>query len=192
MQRLAVAGPLPLALMIGLILLVCIGCGYTGLAWSQTVSAPPPAQSPPSQPPPVVQAEPEQPEQKPTPPASSGFIDAVGKFLKDPPLGLPPLKSPMETIDDINSGAKSAGDNLSRLSKGKVISGRVVCPMAGNGAPDCKVAATQMCVEKGFKEGRSLDSDSAESCAASVLLSGKQAGPQDCHIENYVIRALCQ
>lgn len=146
------------------------------------------------QPPPVIQAPPEP--TAPPPANRPGFVDEIGKFFQSSPLGLnlglPPLKTPQETIEDLNSRARDAGDNLSRLSKGQVYAGRVKCPVAANGAPDCKSAAVKLCTDKGFKDGQSIDSDSAESCSASVLLSGKTPGPQDCHVENFVIRALCQ
>jgi hypothetical protein len=173
--------PLPWSALLAACLVAC-------LAW------PPPAASqtlqvqPPSQPPPVVQAE---PEALPAP-NRPGLVDEIGKFFQNSPLGLPPLKTPQQTIEDLNNRAKDAGDNLSRLSKGQVVAGRAKCPVAANGAPDCKSAAVKLCTDKGFKDGQSLDSDSAESCDASALLSGRTPGPKDCHVENFVIRALCQ
>jgi hypothetical protein len=159
----------------------------TNLAWSQ--SAQPPATQPPANPPPVVQSTPA-PGPEPTPaPNRPGLIDELGKLLQD---SLPQVKSPQQAIEDLNARAKSATDNLSRFSGRQVVAGRVKCPVAANGAPDCKSAADKLCTDKGFKEGQSLDSDSAESCSASVLLSGKKTDTEDCRIENFVIRALCQ
>jgi hypothetical protein len=160
----------------------------TNLAWLQSAGA---QTAPPPSPPPVLQAAPDQ-APLPLPPTRPGLIDEIGKFFSDSPLSLPPLKSPQQTLDDFNTRAKDAGDNLSRMSKGKVMAGRVKCPVAANGAPDCKSAADKLCTDKGFKEGQSVDSDSAESCSASVLLSGKKPEPGDCRVENFVIRALCQ
>lgn len=159
-------------------------------AWSQTSLAPqaqPTQAQPPQQPPPVVQAEPD-----PLAPNRPGFVDEIGKLFSDPPWGLPPLKTPAQTLEDFNARTRDATDNLTRFSKGQVVAGRIKCPVAANGAPDCKVAATKMCTDKGYKEGQSLDSDSAESCPASVLLSGKKQDVQECRVENFVIRALCQ
>jgi hypothetical protein len=150
-------------------------------AWSQTVQVP-------QQSSPAPQAVPEQ-EGAPNRP---GLVDQIGKFFQDSPLGLPPLKTPQQTLEDFNARAKDATDNLSRLSGRRVVAGRVKCPVAANGAPDCKSAADKLCIEKGFKEGQSVDSDSAERCSASVLLSGKKVEPDDCRVENFVIRALCQ
>ncbi len=157
---------------------------YLPVPGSQPSASPAPAS-----PPPVVQPPPEQTLPAPRRP---GLVDEIGKFFQDSPLSLPTLKTPQQTIDDFNNRAKDATDNFSRLSKREVVAGRVKCPVAANGAPDCKSAADKLCVEKGFKEGQSVDSDSAESCSASVLLSGKKAEPSDCRVENFVIRALCQ
>lgn len=162
---------------------------------------------PPSEPPPVLRALPDsgapadpvrpdltRPDQNdPMAPNRPGFIDEVGKWLHAPSWGLPSIKSPQQTLEDWNKNARDATDNLTRMSRQQVVTGRVKCPVAANGAPDCKIAATKMCTEKGFKDGQSLDSDSAESCPAAVLLSGdKPKQRQACILENFVIRALCQ
>ncbi len=61
-----------------------------------------------------------------------------------------------------------------------------------NGAPDCKAGADKLCQSKGYKEGKSLDTDAAEKCSPKVFLPGRKREPGDCKTENYVIRALCQ
>jgi hypothetical protein len=178
----------PIMLMSGL-------TAWPSMVWSQGAPTAPPAQ-----PPQVVQAAPAQgSENQPDPilqerlvPNRPGFVDEIGKFFQNNPLKLPPFMSPQQTLEDFNTRAKDAGDNLSRLSNRKVVAGRAKCPVAANGAPDCKSAANKLCTDKGFREGQSLDSDSAESCSASVLLSGKNADTRDCHVENFVIRAICQ
>ena len=136
------------------------------------------------------QSEPDQP----LPSRRPGFVDELQKLLPAPLQAWPSIGTPQETIDGLNRRARDAGDNLSRLSKQQVVSGRVKCLPAANGAPDCKAAANRLCTDNGFKEGRSIDSDSAEDCPASVLLSGKTPAPvpAECRIENFVIRALCQ
>ena len=105
----------------------------------------------------------------------------------------PPLKSPGETIDDFNARAKDAGETLSRLAKpSSMVAGRMICPVSTNGAPDCKLGADKLCQAKGFKEGKSLNTDSAEACSAKVLIPGRVRKPDDCRTDNYVTRALCQ
>jgi len=155
------------------------------------------AQTGPSQPPQFAPAQPVAPLQgapdQPLPARRPGFVDEIQKLLPAPLQAWPSISSPQETIENLNQRAKDAGDNLSRLSKQEVVAGRVKCPLAANGAPDCKSAANRLCVDHGFKEGKSVDSDSAEDCPASVLLSDKSPpAPAECRIENFVIRALCQ
>lgn len=143
----------------------------------------------------VVQPAPVPPDpDQPLPSRRPGFVDELQKLLPAPLQTWPSIGTPQETIEGLNQRAKDAGDNLSRLSKQQVVSGRVKCLPAANGAPDCKAAANRLCTDNGFKEGRSVDSDSAEDCPASVLLSDKTPAPApaECRVENFVIRALCQ
>ena len=98
---------------------------------------------------------------------------------------LPTLKSPKETIDD-------AADALSRWTTSAGVKGRVACPPAVNGAPDCKAAADKLCQNKGFKQGQSLDVDTARNCSARSLLSGRKPEESECRTDTYVTRAVCQ
>jgi uncharacterized metal-binding protein len=52
--------------------------------------------------------------------------------------------------------------------------------VASHGAPDCKAGADELCRSKGFKEGKSLDTDAAEKCSPIVFLPGHKRGPNDC------------
>ena len=56
-----------------------------------------------------------------------------------------------------------------------MVSGRAACLVAANGAPDCKAGADKLCQSKGYKEGKSLDTDAAEKCSPKVLHAGPQA-----------------
>ena len=116
----------------------------------------------------------------------------MGKLFDKSLSILPPIKSPGETIDDFNARAKDAGETLSRLAKPLMVTGRVICPVSANGAPDCKAASDKLCQTKGFQEGKSLTTDSAEACSAKVLIPGRKRKPDDCRTDNYVTRALCQ
>jgi hypothetical protein len=133
----------------------------------------------------------------PSSPAGSeenpGLFNEIGKMFDK----LPTLKSPQQTIDDWNArardAAKDATDSLSRLSQpASMVSGRMVCPVSASGAPDCKLAADKLCQAKGFKDGKSLNTDSAETCSAKVLIPGRTRKPDDCRTAHYVSRALCQ
>ena len=168
---------------------------WTGVgdAWSQSTPATPTL---------GLQEKPQQPQQaEPAPPSSrpenSGLIGEIGRLFEKTISALPPLKSPGEAIDDLNARAKEstkdAGDTLSRLAKpSSMVSGRVICPYAANGTPDCKSGADRLCQSKGYQEGKSLNTDSAESCSAKVLIPGRQRKPGDCRTDNYVTTALCQ
>jgi hypothetical protein len=154
------------------------------------------------QPAPSVQAEPSPAPQQsepvpPEPPKENpGLLNEIGKLLEKPSSMLPTLKSPKEAIDDFNARAKDmtkdATDSLSRLTKSSMATGRVVCPVSANGAPDCKAASDKLCQSKGFKEGKSLAMDTTRNCSAKSLLSGRKPDESECRTENFVTRALCQ
>ncbi len=168
-----------------------------GVGWPQTppsslgIQTPAP-QAAPDRPAPL-QGEPAPSSAPPEREDNPGLINEMGKLFEKTLSILPPLKSPQETIDDLNSRAKDAGDGLTGLAKpSSMVTGRMGCPVAANGAPNCKAGADKLCQAKGFKEGKSLDTDAAEKCSAKVYLPGYKRGPGDCRTENYVTRALCQ
>lgn len=170
--------------------------GMPAIAWSQQQPAPPPQQqqSAPAQAVPQPTPAPEQPAR-----GNPGLVEEIGKLLKDSATGIKDsasgltsrLPSAKDAIDGINNGAKGAVDGLTRITpslSGQTVSGRAICPPAGNGAPDCKIASDNLCKEKGYKEGRSIDIETAQKCSASSYLSGGGA----CRTENFVTRAVCQ
>ena len=137
------------------------------------------------------------PSAQPAPEENPGLINEIGKLWEKSKSMLPTLKSPQEAIEDLNARAKDAtkdaGESLSRLAKPSLmVTGRMGCPVSANGAPDCKAGADKLCQSKGYKEGKSLDTDAAEKCSAKVYLPGHKREPGDCRTENYVTRALCQ
>jgi len=166
-----------------------------GAGWPQ--AAPQPSlgvQSPAGQPVPDQPAQ-QQIEPPPlTPPTENpGLINEIGKLFEKSKSMLPTLKSPGETIDDLNARAKDAGQSLSNMARPSLmVTGRAACLVAANGAPDCKAGADRLCQSKGFKEGKSLDTDAAEKCSPKVFLPGRKREPGDCKTENYVTKALCQ
>jgi len=155
-----------------------LGAGGTG----RPQSAPPPLglqdQGPQAAPPPATPA----PSAAPAREDNPGLIHEMGKLFDRLPSILPPIKSPSETMNDLSRLAKPA----------TMVSGRVACPVSSNGAPDCKQAADQLCLSKGYKEGKSLNADSAEKCSAKVLIPGRQRKPDDCRTDTFVTSALCQ
>jgi hypothetical protein len=169
-----------------------------GAGWPQ--AAPPPSSAAVKEP--AQQAAPDRPAPQQGEPAPSsvpparenpGLFNELGKMFQNSLSILPPLKSPGETIDDFNARAKGAGETLSRLAKpSSMVAGRMICPVSANGAPDCKLGADKLCQAKGFKDGKSLNTDSAETCSAKVLIPGRARKPEDCRTDNYVTSALCQ
>jgi hypothetical protein len=170
-----------------------------GAAWPQAAS-PPPALGVQE---PAPQASPQQVSPQQSGPALStpapareenpGLINEIGKLFDK----LPTLKGPQETIEDFNTrardAAKDASDSLSRLAKpASMVAGRMICPVSANGSPDCKLGADKLCQAKGYKAGKSLNTDSAETCSAKVLIPGRARKPGDCRTDNYVTSALCQ
>lgn len=155
-------------------------------------AAPPPTlglQSPAQQAVPPQQIEPSAPRRD----ENLGLINEIGKLFEKTKSLLPPLKSPGEAIDDLNAGARDAGDSLSNLAKpSTMVSGRAACTMAANGASDCKAGADKLCQSKGYKEGKSLDISAAEKCSPKVYMPGYKRQPGDCRNENFVTRAVCQ
>ncbi|TQF30302.1 hypothetical protein [Bradyrhizobium sp. UNPA324] len=153
--------------------------GACGIGWAQ--SAPPSLglqEQGPQAPPPSAPA----PSAPPAREENPGLINEMGKLFGKLPSILPPIKSPGETMND-----------LSRLAKpSTMVSGRAACPASSNGAPDCKQAADQLCRSKGYKEGKSLNADSAEKCSAKVLIPGRPRKPDDCRTDTFVTSALCQ
>jgi hypothetical protein len=167
------------------------------VAWPQAASPPPappvPAAQAPASTPAAPQGEPPAASPPSTRPENPGLINEIGKWFEKSLSTLPPMKSPHETIDDLNARAKDAGEALSRMARpASMVTGRAKCPVTANGAPDCKTASDTLCKAKGFKEGKSLSSDSAETCSAKVLIPGRTRKPDDCRTDHYVTLALCQ
>jgi hypothetical protein len=169
-----------------------------GAAWPQAASPPPAAgvQEPAQQAAPPQGAAP-LPPPAPAREENPGLVNEIGKLFEKSLSILPPLKSPQQTIDDWNARAKDAAqgasDSLSRLARpASMVSGRMICPVSANGSPDCKLGADKLCQSKGYKDGKSLNTDSAETCSAKVLIPGRARKPDDCRTDNYVTSALCQ
>jgi hypothetical protein len=180
------------AAMLTLVLAAGAAVFAAGAAWPQT--APPPGSL--GMQAPAEQAAP--PPGEPAPPAPAreenpGLFNEIGKMFDK----LPSLKGSQQTIEDWNArakdAAKDASETLSRFAKpSSMVAGRTVCPVSSNGAPDCKAGADKLCQAKGFKEGKSLNTDSAETCSAKVLIPGRTRKRDDCRTDNFVTSALCQ
>lgn len=146
------------------------------------------APQPESQPPPTPDAAP--PGLSGPSASRPGLIDALGNLFKD-------------SADSVAAGLRGTGQRIQDLNKGTVETltglpmagmavGRSLCPRSANGAPDCYAAANRLCAEKGFSTGRSLDTQSEETCNPRIYLPGHQRKPGDCRTDTFVIRAACQ
>jgi len=166
----------------------------SGAGWPQAASPPSLGLQSPARQPLPAQPAPQQIEpQPPAPEENPGLINEIGKLFEKSKSMLPSIKSPSETIDDLNTRAKDAGETLTNIAKPSVmVKGRAACLVAANGAPDCKAGADKLCQSQGYKEGKSVDTDAAEKCSPKAYLPGRPREPGDCKTENYVIRALCQ
>jgi hypothetical protein len=138
---------------------------------------------------PAAEPQPAQPEVPA--PRRPGLLDAIGDALS--------LKGAQDAIGDLNrkagdaarDAAKAATD-ITRIPSARMASGRILCTVAANGAPDCGAAANALCKAQGFNGGSSLGTESGEKCPARVYLSGRAARPGECRTETFVISAMCQ
>src|SRR5262249_24235886 len=89
---------------------------------------------------------------------------------------------------------KSAADAWVKMATpSHVVEMQEVCPLAGNGAPDCTTAALNVCHAKGYNDGQPVDIRTAEKCTSPLWVSGQQP-PQngECPLETIVLRSACQ
>ncbi|MGY4304095.1 hypothetical protein ACVIJ6_001338 [Bradyrhizobium sp. USDA 4369] len=203
-------------LAVGMLLLgvVLPGIALSAAAWAQSARAQPA--------PSAGLRESPTPSGEPAPPPSNpGLVEELGKLfdkmsiiplkpsadapVTPPAAGSDPVGAPgdqaappaPQAVPNGDAGTagvlKETGDALSRLAKpSSMVLGRAACPMAANGTPDCKLGADRLCQSKGHKEGKSLNTDSAETCSAKVLIPGRQRKPGDCRTDTFVTSALCQ
>lgn len=119
--------------------------------------------------------------------------DPAARSLPAPPPAAttPPPAKQVAPIAPTAPPAVQAEPPASR-SVPSMVAGRATCPLSANGAPDCKAAAINLCVGKGFTTGSSLAIDASEKCSAKRLIPGRQHQADDCKSESFVTRALCQ
>ncbi len=164
----------------------------------QSSSAPPltPVLTLPPQPPPPQL--PSQASSAPAaPPEKRGFLNELGQWWNESIANWnAKLKEQQSKLDEFNkeqsAAMKSAADAVVRFSSSKVIETQQLCPVAGNGAPDCATAATSVCKGKGFSSGQPIDIRTAERCKASLWVSGDKPTPANCPVETVLLRVACQ
>ena len=126
-----------------------------------------------------------------------GFLDALGRWLGAPAEAIGSgIKSTQETLGNVGSkaggAARDAASGVAAIPGTRIISGRHVCPVSSNGAPDCQLGAEAFCREKGFQSGRHLDVMSGQRCSVKNWLDGGRKRDAACRTETYVTRAVCQ
>jgi hypothetical protein len=192
-------------LVVGTLLagLVLAGSLPAGIAAAQTRAEPPkPASDPPAA----------TPVPEPPPAAENpGFVGVFGNWMQQG------VTSMSTGIDAMFGAAKGAADAASTVAKGAagvakgaadaavdtaagvtklpvpgVASGREQCILAGNGAPDCRVAAEALCRARGFTTGASVDFVTSEKCQPPYRSSSRDTPEGVCTLEHFVTRALCK
>jgi hypothetical protein len=174
----------------------------SGIAAAQTISEP---LTPPDGPPVVA------PAPAPAPPPATegpGLAGVLGIWLQqgmtsmgngfDAMMGA--AKGAANAASSVAKGAADAAkgaadiavDGVTRLPVAGVASGREQCSIAGNGAPDCQVAAEALCRARGFGTGASVDFVTAEKCRPPYRASGRDTPEGACTLEHFVTRALCK
>jgi hypothetical protein len=146
----------------------------------------------------------------PVEPNRPGFFDAFGHWIENSVTNWNSgLKGAADVAKDAagvaqdaagaaTDAAKGAGNvvtdtagAVARLPSTRVIAERTVCPVAPNGAPDCRLAAETICKSHGFASGSSVDFQTVEKCPP-IALNRPDNEPPTCVIESYVTRALCR
>jgi hypothetical protein len=180
----------PVAVRRAWALAVALAVGLSLASSAQAQDAPPPAE-----PPPVTE----------TVPSGNrpGFLEALGRFFGHSKDAIDSqFKNTQETLGNIGTQATGAAKNAAGAAKDaagsvialpgtRIVTGRQLCPVAANGAPDCQQGASALCNAKGFQGGgRSLDIQTSQRCPIKSWLQGPKEG--ECRSENYVTRAVCQ
>jgi hypothetical protein len=151
------------------------------------------------QPPAAPQDQPApQPKIAPVEPDRPGFIDAFGRWIGSSVTNLKGAadvaKDAAGAAGDAAKGAANVATDtagaVARIPATRVIAERATCPVAPNGAPDCRTAAETVCKAHGFASGSSIDFQTAEKCPP-IALNRPDGEPPRCVIESYVTRSLC-
>ena len=175
--------------------------------------APPPVQ--PAGPPPQAQSAPGS--AFPAQPGGEkpGFIAELGRWWDDargklgalpPPPVPPPLPAPpplpneaakdaanatQNAVRNAAEATKDAVNTIARIPTARVVEVRALCPLAPNGAPDCRLGATNACRSKGFTAGDPVSVRSSENCPPAVVFSGRAPSAGECPTETVVLAAAC-
>jgi flagellar hook-basal body complex protein FliE len=166
-----------------------------------------PANQPPNQP--ASQSANQGPNQTPNqaaalpsaPSEKRGFLNDFGQWWNDSIANFnAKMKEQQAKLDEFNKQQSDAAKDATQAMKkaagamftpSKLIEIQQLCPVAGNGAPDCATAATDVCKGKGFSAGQPIDIRTAERCKASLWVSGQNPAVA-CPVETVLLRVACQ
>jgi hypothetical protein len=136
------------------------------------------------------------------PEGKRGFLNGLGQWWNDSIANFnAKMKEQQAKLEEFNKQQTAAAKDATQAMKNaadamftpaKVIEVQQPCPVAGNGAPDCASAATNVCKAKGFSDGHPMDIRTAERCKASLWVSGQAPTAADCPIETVLLRVACQ
>jgi hypothetical protein len=162
------------------------------------------AQAQQSHPPGASPATPTTPGAAETPPASSrpGFLGALGDFISGSADAIGSgIKSTQDSLGNLGSQANGAAKDAASAAGGAassilavpgVVTGRQLCPLSSNGAPDCAQGAVALCRAKGFQTGRHVDIMTGRRCSVEAWWNSGKKIKNACRNETYVTRAVCQ
>lgn len=138
--------------------------------------------------------QPEPPAVEPAPPSQRpGLLDTLGRWFDDSKAALESqVRGTQETLGTLGSQARDAAGSVAAMPGTRIITGRQLCPVASNGAPDCQQGADALCRAQGMQAGRSIDIASSQRCPAKIWISGRGPKEGECRNETYVTRAVCQ
>jgi hypothetical protein len=169
-------------------------------AAAATTAQQPPAPSPAQQPGLVLSPQPPPPALPEAPAEKRGFLNNFGQWWDQSAADFKAKWQEQQTkLDSMNKQSSDAAKEVAKkaaaaigLPISHVIEIHETCPLAGNGAADCAVAAASACKGKGFNAGQPLDVRTAEKCSASLWVSGQNPATAECPVETVVLRAACQ
>jgi hypothetical protein len=141
-----------------------------------------------------------------TPSSSSrpGFLSALGNWIGSSADAIGSgIKSTQDTLGTLGSQANDAAKDAASTAGGAassiiaipgagMVTGRQLCPLSSNGAPDCAQGAVALCRVKGFQTGRHDDIRTGQRWSVQAWWSGGKKIKNACRNETYVTRAVCQ
>jgi len=142
------------------------------------------------------------PAETPSSGSRPGFLDALGGWIGSSADAIGSgIKSTQDTLGNFGGQATGAAKDAASAAGGAasavvavpgIVTGRQLCPLASNGAPDCEQGAVALCRVKGFRTGRHVDIMTGKRCSVEAWMNGGRKIKNACRDETYVTRAVCQ